>query len=293
MPNFRLICTLLATSSLTLISNAAADDFANFESRIKHDDNVGNSRVRYAVADTVVANTLRFGRIIDIGEDPYLLTFNGKINNQTYHRLDGLNQLAVGVGVDLKKKLGLGPYAPIVAANINFERQQFQQEDKNLNVQVLELRASKRVWDELNLSIHASTERRHAADNNSVKPGLSGAVYDGSNRQLSLNADYTCWANSILSLQYSIRRGDLVVSTITNSAAIINVAKAIRPDPAFGSDRDAYKVEGEIKSLGLSFTYPLTARWELQLDRQQHQSTVVNGVKYDRHAYSLAARYQF
>ena len=293
MPNFRLICTLLAISSITLLTNAAADDFASFESRIKHDDNVGNSRVRYAVTDTVVTNTLRFGRTIDVGEDPYLLTFNGKLNNQTYHRLDGLNQLALGTGVDLKKKLGLGPYAPIVAANINFERQQFQQEDKNQSVQVLELRASKRVWDALNLSIHASTERRHAADNNSVKPGFSGAVYDGSNRQLSLSADYTWWANSILSLQYSIRRGDLVVSTITDSAAIIHVAKAIRPDPAFGSDREAYKVEGEIKSLGLSFTYPISSQWDVRIDRQQHQSTVVNGVKYDRHAYSFNVRYQF
>ncbi len=272
---------------------AQADDFASFETRLHRDDNVGNSRARYAVGDTTFSSSLSFGRILALGDDPYLWTFGGKLSKDSYQKLDGLDKLDVTANIDLKKKWGLGPYAPIFGVNMSYGLQQYSQNDKDKKVQTLELRASKRLIDSLNFTARIVGEIHHGNHNQSVEEGRSGAVYEGRNRSLQLVLDYTVWNDKLLSLSYGIRRGELIVTTIADSAAIYDVAKAIRPDPTFGPDRDVYRLNGEVKTRGLGFTMPITSQWALQLDGQQHDSKVSNGVSYSRRTYSLSARYQF
>lgn len=278
---------------LALAPFAHADDFASFESRLHRDNNVGNSRVKYAVGDTSYSNSFNFGRVLATGEDPYLWTFAGKLSKDSYQRLEGLDRLEIAGNIDLKKKWGLGPYAPVFGANLSYGLQQYAQNDKDRRVQGLELRASKRLIDALNVTARIAAEIHHGNHNESVEENHSGAVYEGRNRSWQVAFDYTILNDKLITLSYGIRRGDLVVTTISDSAAIYDVAKAIHPDPSFGLDRDAYRLDGEVKTLGLGFTVPISTQWTLQLDGQQHDSKVSNGVTYSRRTYSLSARYQF
>ncbi len=289
----RVLSTIFISTLILQCQLAKADDFASFESQFKHDNNVGNSRVRYAVGDTVFTNTLNLGQRLSIGEDPYFLSFAGKLSGSSYNQLTGLGHRDVGFQFDLQKKWGLGPYAPIFGAQLAYERQLFQQTDRTQNIQRFELRASKRVLDSLNLSARWSSTQHHPSDNTSVEEDHPGNVYETRYRNWNFSADYTVFGDHTISLQYGHRNGDLVVTTIADSAAIYNVAKAIRPDPSFGPDRDAYRLEGTIKTWGLSYTLPITRQWNLQLDAQQHDSRVSNSVSYSRKVIGLAAHYQF
>jgi len=130
---------------------------------------------------------------------------------------------------------------------MSYGLQQYSQNDKDRKVQALELRVSKRLIDSLNVTARITGEIHHGNHNESVEEDHSGAVYEGRNRSLQLALDYTVWNDKILSLSYGIRRGDLIVTTIADSAAIYDVAKAIRPDPTFGPNRDVYRLDGEVR----------------------------------------------
>lgn len=285
------LSAFLVTTAFTLPSHA--EDFVQFDSQFKRDDNLGNSRVRYAVADNVLTNSLRLGRVTSLGEDPVIVILSARLANTSYNQFTGLSHRDLGMSLDLTKKLGLGPYAPTLGAQLSYERQLFEQSDRTQNIQQAEISLSKRILDTLKLQAHWRMTQHHASDNRSVEEDHSGAVYDGRYQSWSLGADYTLFGDHLLGLQYSYRKGDLIVTTVSDSAAIYDVAKAIRPDPAFGPNRDAYRLDGEIKTYGLSYTIPLNRQWDLQLENQRHDSRVSNGVTYARRVYSVSAHFKF
>lgn len=283
----------LLCASILFTRPAVAEDFLQFNTQLKRDNNLGNSRVRYAVADNAFTNTLNFGRIATLGDDPVTVILNGKLATTSYNRFTGLNHRDLGGTIEVKKKWGLGPYAPIFSGQLGYERQLFEQADRTQDIQHAELRLNKRVIENLSLSANWRITQHHAGDNRSVEEDYSGAVFDGRYHTWSVSADYNIFGDHLFGLQYSQRKGDLVVTTVSDSAAIYSVAKAIRPDPAFGADRDAYRLDGEIKSWGFSYTIPLNRQWDLQFENQKHDSRVSNGVTYARRVYSVSAHFKF
>ncbi|WMW80137.1 hypothetical protein RF679_16010 [Undibacterium cyanobacteriorum] len=283
----------LLCASFLFTTPAVAEDFLQFDTQLKRDNNLGNSRVRYAVADNSLINTLNVGRIATLGDDPITVILNGKLASTSYNRFTGLSHRDLGGTIEVKKKWGLGPYAPVFSGQLGYERQLFEQADRTQDIQHAELRLSKRVIENLNLNATWRLTQHHAADNRSVEEDYSGAVYDGRYHTWSVSADYSIFGDHLLGLQYSQRKGDLVVTTVSDSAAIYSVAKAIRPDPAFGADRDAYRLDGEIKSWGFSYTIPLNRQWDLQFENQKHDSRVSNGVTYAKRVYSVSAHFKF
>src|SRR5882757_9559365 len=111
-----LICAPFAAfADWTLASSAA----------VRHDDNVGNAHYEYDMAGDFSATAkLSLFDVLQMGED-YSLALGGNVRGEFYDKLIGLRNGSVEGVVSLKRKFGLGAFAPWLRASISPGRANF------------------------------------------------------------------------------------------------------------------------------------------------------------------------
>jgi hypothetical protein len=101
-----------------------------------------------------------------------------------------------------------------------------------------------RVSERIELRTELRLERSRADRTQALVPGISGAAYDLDSASVSFGGSYMLNRDSVVSLGYTYRTGDVVSSTRRNRT-IFTESSAIAPDPAFGPDIIAYKLDAE------------------------------------------------
>jgi len=87
------------------------------EAGVRHDDNVGNAQFSSdIVADTLIDARVSISRLFTL-DDGYSMTVGGDLGGESYHRLTGLNNVSLDAAIALKKKWGLGAFAPWARAD--------------------------------------------------------------------------------------------------------------------------------------------------------------------------------
>jgi hypothetical protein len=239
----RLHLTLRAFAAVTLLGAtpyAAHGDWSlGAEAGLRHDDNVGNAQYDI-VADSTLRARLSIFQLFPVGEN-YSVTVGGDLGGEAYHRLTGLNNASLEGVVALKKKWGLGAFAPWTRAGVSVGRADYDDGYRNAWIYRATLASGRRIDERWNLWADYAYERRAARAQMEEVPGLSGDAYSEDSHNVAVNVEYALRDSTFLGLALLGRRGD-VVSTTAPSPGIYYASRALAEDPTFGPDQYAYRL---------------------------------------------------
>ncbi|MFZ6801847.1 hypothetical protein [Undibacterium sp. Di24W] len=287
---FLSIATLLVAATT---STAHADGFAQFDTRLRYDSNLGNAKQPYIVGDSSLMTSFTIGKQHFIDDSNLNFSYAAKLSNESFNQLTGLSRTGAGLQISGKNKFGLGPYAPSLSLGFGLERQAFRDKERNGTLHQIELKASKRLSEVFNLWASLANEKNHADHQDRIEYNLPGTTFETSNRIYKLNLDFAQSESSIWNISYAVRQGDVLVTTKADWNSNYTIARAIHPDKSFGVNRNTYRLDGSTQTLSAGLTHSIDANWSVNLNLQKNWTTIPAGMNYQRHGLSLSASYQF
>lgn len=261
---------------------------------LSHDDNVGDAR-SYGdlVSDFSTSGTVSAFQLIPIGES-YSLTTGGDLSGQLYDALTGLRNASIDGSLSLKKKWGLGAFAPWARAGISVGRTDYEDGYRNATIYRASLELGKRVDERWNFGVKYAFERRAATPGMWQIYGLSGDAFSQTGRNFSANAQYSLSGRVSLSLGSLLRHGDVVSTTLgTGHGYRLTDLKAAAPDPAFGPGAYAYRLEGTTYGVRLGADYSLTDHSLIGWGFQRLETHARGGNNYTNSVPQLTWNHQF
>jgi hypothetical protein len=254
--------TLVSLGTLLVIcaaSHTARGDWTVATSAaLNHDNNVGNAQ-KYAsvAADSSAAASASLLQQISVGEG-FTLSAGGDLSGQIYYRLSGLNSASLDGVLFLKKKWGVGAFAPWIRAGISVGRADYADGYRDATLYRVSLEAGKRLDERWNLWAKYAFERRRAAPAESEIYDVSSDVFSLHGRTFKAGVQYSLSDRISLSVGSLLRHGD-VVATTQPGYDIFEYSKAVAPDPTFGPGAYAYRLVGTTFGARLGVDYALGA----------------------------------
>jgi hypothetical protein len=284
LPAFTILCALAHTarSDWTLATSAA----------VRRDDNVGNAQDHASrIEDSNAAASLSLLKLMPAGAG-FSVAAGADLSGQIYDHLSGLNNASLDGALSLKKKWGLGAFAPWVRAGISIGRVAFDDGYRDATLYRASLEAGKRIDERWNLWAKYAFERSRAEPVEAEFYGISGDVFSQQGRSFQAGFQYS-WSERItLSLATLLRHGD-VVSTTQAGAYIFANAKAAAPDPTFGPEAYAYRLDGTTFGARLAAEYSLTAHSLIGCGFQRLETHAQGGNNYTDSVPELTWNYRF
>jgi hypothetical protein len=284
LPAFLVFCALSHT--------ARSDWTVATATALSHDDNVGNAQsYTNKVSDSSASATVSLLQLIPFGEG-YSLAAGGDLSGQVYDHLSGLRNASIDGLLSLKKKWGLGAFATWTRAGISVGRSDYEQGNRNATIYRASLELGKRLDERWNLWAKYTFERRAATPSGAEIYGLSSDAFSQDGRSFTANARYSLSERFSISLGALLRHGD-VVSTTPPVGYIFANSKAVAPDPAFGPDAYAYRLDGNTYSVRLVAEYSLTTHSLIGCGFQRSETHARGGNNYSDSMPQLTWNYQF
>ncbi len=230
--------------ALIALPYAARSDWSfGFDGSVLRDNNVGNAQFASdKVADTAVDGRLSIFRLIPVN-DSYSFTVGGDLSGEVYRNLTGLNNASLDGLFALKKKWGLGAYAPWARIGATIARSSYDDSYRKAWDYRAAVALGRRLDERWNLWAEYAYDSRVAHAMAEEVPGISGDAYSQTAKSLTTNVEYSLTETASVSLGLSARHGD-VVSTSTPNLSVYYASTAIAEDLAFGPDAYAYKLTG-------------------------------------------------
>jgi hypothetical protein len=291
-------CAAAWTAVVVLIALGAAPDAARgdwtvgADAQVRHDNNVGNAAYPAdIIEDTVVGGHASLYQVVAFG-DGYSLSAGGDLSGETFHRLDGLSNATLGGGLALKKKWGLGAFAPWIRVGASIARSDYHDDYRNASIYRATLAAGRRIDERWNLWAGYTYERRAAATQDQQEPGISGDAYSQDSHRLAVNVEYAL--NQVLTLEadLSVRHGDIVTTTL-NEYRIYDAARAIAEDPAFGPEAYAYKLVGTTYGFRVGLNYSPTPHTLIECGFQRFDTRADGGNGYTKSIPEISWSYRY
>jgi len=224
--------------------DARAEWIADAEAAFVFDDNVSRGQRSHDIrSDSAFLVRAGGGYYFQL-TDRTGATVGANRQRSQYHRYSGLSSTGIGPDASVRTKLGLGPDAPWVRLSASALRLEFDDDIRTGWLFAIAGAAGVRVSERVELRAELRLERSRADRTQALVPGISGAAYDLDSTNLSFSGDYMLTRDTTVSLGYTYRTGDVVSSTRRNRA-IFTASSAIAPDPAFGPDVIAYRLDAQ------------------------------------------------
>jgi hypothetical protein len=284
--------SLAALILLGMLPAAANADWAvSAAAQARYDDNVGNAQdYDDQVSDEIIGATLSAYQVLPLSSG-WLLTAGGDLSGEWFDHLSGLRNASVEGLLSIKRKWGLGAFAPWARASVSVGRSEFDASYRDFTTYRMSLAAGKRFDERWNLWVEYSFEHRAAAAGENVEPGISANAFTLNGHRLAVSMEYSMSAKLYIDLGLFARRGD-VVSTVQSDEAIYAGARAIEEDPALGEDAYAYRVIGNTYGLRPGVSYALTEHSLLSLAYLRAR-TYAQSADYLKSVTELAWSYRF
>jgi hypothetical protein len=262
------------------------------QASVRHDDNVGNAE-SYSdiVADTTIGARLSIFQLFPVGEG-YSVTVGGGLGGESFHRLTGLNNASLDGVMALKRKWGVGAFAPWARVGISVARTDYDDSYRNAWVYRATLASGRRIDERWNLWGEYALERRAANPQMEEEPGLSGDAYSQNSQSVGAHLEYSLNGGVFLALGLSARHGD-VVSTTQESEAILAVARALAADPAFGPEAYAYRLTGTTYGFRVGVNYSPTPHSVLGCGYERFDTRADGGISYTKSIPEITWNYSF
>jgi hypothetical protein len=248
-----------AVVGLGAVPYAAHGDWSlGAEAGLRHDGNVGNAQYPSdIVADSTLRARLSIFQLFPVGEN-YSVTVGGDLGGESYHRFTGLNNASLEGAAALKKKWGLGAFAPWTRVGVSVGRTDYDDGYRSAWIYRATLASGRRIDERWNLWADYAYERRAARAQMEEVPGLSGDAYSEDSHNVAVNVEYSLRDSTFLGLALLGRRGD-VVSTTAPSEGIFYASRALAEDPAFGPEQYAYRLLGTTYGFRVGIHYSPTS----------------------------------
>jgi hypothetical protein len=248
-----------AVVGLGAVPYAAHGDWSlGAEAGLRHDGNVGNAQYPSdIVADSTLRARLSIFQLFPVGEN-YSVTVGGDLGGESYHRFTGLNNASLEGAAALKKKWGLGAFAPWTRVGVSVGRTDYDDGYRNAWIYRATLASGRRIDERWNVWTDYAYERRAARAQMEEVPGLSGDAYSEDSHNVAVNVEYSLRDSTFLGLALLGRRGD-VVSTTAPSEGIFYASRALAEDPAFGPEQYAYRLLGTTYGFRVGIHYSPTS----------------------------------
>jgi hypothetical protein len=286
------IVSLAALVAAGMLPAAGHADWASSATaQSSYDGNVGNAE-HYAdkVGDEIVGATLSANQVLPLCSG-LLLTAGGDLSGAWFDHLGGLRNVSVDGSLSLRKKWGLGPFAPWARMSVSVGRSQFDAAYRDFTTARASLAAGKRFGDRWNVWTEYSYEHRAAAPGASVIPGISADVFTENTQSLAVSTEYSIVSKLYLDLGLFVRRGD-VISTSRPDPEILAVARAVEHDPALGNDAYAYRILGNTYGMRPALGFGVSEHSLLRLAYLRARS-YAQGADYVKSVTELAWIYRF
>jgi hypothetical protein len=289
VPRNLALTALIALGALPAVANA--DWAVSAAAQARYDDNVGNAQ-NYddKVSDEIIGATLSAYRVLPLSSG-YLLTAGGDLNGEWFDHLSGLRNASVDGMLSIKRKWGLGAFAPWARASISIGRAEFDASYRDFTAYRISLSAGKRFDERWNVWTEYSFERRAAAAGENVEPGISANAFTQNGHRLAVSMEYSMSSKFYIDLGLFVRRGD-VVSTVQSDEAVNDGAHAVEDDPALGKEAYAYRVIGNTYGVRPGVSYALTEHSLLSLAYLRAR-TYAQSADYVKSVSELAWSYRF
>jgi hypothetical protein len=284
---------IIGAMSLSFIPQTAFGDWTTtVQARERYDDNVGDAQSSDdIVSDFIVSADASVFQLFPLG-DRYAVTVAGNLGGESYHRLDGLSNAYLGGAVALRRRWGLGAFAPWVRLGVQEIRSDYRDDYRNGWLTRASLAVGKRCDDRWNIHGEYAWERRTAATQPQEVPGISGDVFSQRSNNLSASVEYAWLENTYLTLGAVGRHGD-VVSTTLDHYDQLSASRAIAADPAFGSIAYAYKLTATTWGVNVGIKFAPITHGMLGLELQRLDAHADGGNNYVKSVLALTWDYGF
>src|SRR5258707_5190371 len=130
---------------------------------LRHDNNVGNAESSSdIVGDSMIGARLSIFQLFPLGES-YSVTVGGDLNGEAFRRLTGLNNASIDGTFALKRKWGLGAFAPWARAGVSVGRSSYDDSYRNAWNYRATLASGRRGDERWNLWAEYAFDRRGAS----------------------------------------------------------------------------------------------------------------------------------
>ena len=278
---------------LAAIPNCARGDWTlGAEAGVRHDDNVGNAQSPSdSVADSILGARISIFRLFPLGQS-YSVTLAGDLGGESFHKLPGLNNTWLDAVFAVKKKWGLGAFAPWARAGLSVARSSYDDSYRNGWIYRPTLASGRRIDERWNLWAEYAFERRSATPQMQELPALYGDAYSQDSHNAAAHAEYSLNENAFLAIGALVRHGD-VVSTTAAGGRIYRAPRARAEDPAFGPDAYAYRLSGTTYGFRLGINYAPTTHSLLGCGFERLETRAEGGNNYTKSIPEITWDYRF
>lgn len=205
------------------------------------------------------------------------LTTSVDLENFDYQEWQGFSHRDLSLRLNLRKKLGLGPFVPSIGASLSVAHKDFDSDVRDQDQTQLSLYWSKRLSEAADLKIDlgyfkSSPENSIAAGPSGVDtgmgpppmPGMSkpGDTFEQSRQSLGAEIGYAVSEDWFMVASIRYFNGDFD-STAQPNAEIIEASSAIVADPAIGDGFFSYRIDSRSWFFDLQWEYTLSDTWGL------------------------------
>lgn len=281
--------------SLGLIASTYgyAEGFAGLDTTFVYDDNVTNAEIPSDIRSDVSAGMKGTGGTrIDLDEFG-LLDLAGDLLWTAHAHYDGLDEIDLGGHASLRKKLGLGLFAPSVNATVAVSHASFQGDVRDGWLTTVSVGASERVTSRLLLRLDIGLQYRTQDHPEAAFTGLSGEVFRQFDQTQRLGAELTLTDHLALLASYERRKGDANLSLHNGPDADLGDALAVSPDPTFGPNTVVERFKALTQSGLLGVNYVLGARSSASVVFRYDLTRESSGDIYRRMLTSFVYSYAF
>jgi hypothetical protein len=247
---------------------------------VVYEDNVTLAEMERDIkSDTALGTSISAGAWTVLG-DLNTLSATADVSGNVYSRFSGLNSLALGGTVALRRKLGLGAEAPWVRMAGSAARLDYREDVRDGWRYRVGAGAGKRFGERWNVRADYVYERR-MADHEIAIPfaGLPGDVFDQESHTFSLRGEFTYNEVLLIFATYALRLGD-VASTTQRNPAIFAASTAVTPDPVFGPEAFAYKIDATVHILSFGLSFALGSHASLNVAYEHQIGLGHGGIDY-------------
>jgi hypothetical protein len=272
---------------------ARADWTLAASAAFRHDANVGNAQESYdKVRDYAASADLSLFRLVPLGGN-FTLELGGTLSGEAYDKLDGLNNASIDGAVSIKKKWGLGAFAPWARAQFSVGRTDYKDDYRNATIYSASLDFGKRIDERWSLWGEYSFERRAATPGPELVPGLSSDVFSQDGNNLAATGEFLLSERISLTAGILWRHGDVVSTTLSPGYYIFSYSDAVAEDPAFGPDAYAYRLTGTTYGVKLGAEISITTHSVIGCGYQWLETHARGGNNYSDSMPEITWNYRF
>ena len=271
---------------------AAAAWIADVDAGFLHDGNLNNAELAQDIrSDRAVTASLSAGQFMQLDRD-HSLTVTADVKGEIYHRFSGMNNIAAGATLGVRRKLGVGAAAPWLRLSASAARLDFNEDVRDGWLFRAGLSGGKRVAERWELLAEYSFEKRTGDDETPVSRNLPGNVFDLQSHAAAFDVRYSLSEKTLFFVGYTWREGDVVSSSVPN-AKIFRASTALARDPVFGAGISAYKLDAITRTISVGASQALSPRAALNLSYQRQMTHGAGDNNYFKNVFTATYAHGF